>query len=90
MAFAASQIRVEPIGSAWLTSGKWTGAVGDTTGTVKVPGALVLGAQFSHNLASGGPVQVVPWSYTAGTNPSTVTIHNGSTVTAGQFFIISR
>ena len=28
--------------------------------------------------------------YTAGTNPSTVTVYNKSAVSAGQFFIISR
>ena len=90
MAFATSQLRTEPIGASWLTTGKWTGSVGDAAGSISVPGALVLGAQFSVNQSSGGPVEYVPWSYTAGTNPSAVTVYNKETVTAGQFFIISR
>ena len=90
MAFATSQIKTESIGSSWLTTGKWTGAVGDAAGTITVRGQEVLSADFYHNKATGGPVNKPEVSWTASAGIATVTVANYATVTAGRFSIISR
>lgn len=90
MAFADSLKRTESLGSSWLTTGKWTGTVGDAAGTITVPGQQVLSAQFDTNLSSGGPTGPVAWSYTASNGISTVSVYHHQTVTDGRYAIVSR
>lgn len=90
MAFATSNVRVESLGHSWLTTGTWTGAVGDAAGTLTVPGQQVLSGKFDTNLSSGGPTAPVAWSFSASNGVSTVSVYYHQTVTDGKFAIISR
>ena len=90
MAFSTSNLVVQAQGNCWMTSGTWSGAVGDADGTLGVQGALVLHAVFNDNSTSGGPIQPVPWSYTASGQVSTVTVANRKAVTNGTFVVWSR
>ena len=54
MAFATSNIKSCSLGgSVKLTTGDWTGAVGDAAGSLVVAGGKVYGKEFMTNLSSG-------------------------------------
>lgn len=85
-----SNVVVGRAGDCWETRGTWTGGIGDSAGTIKVPGSQVFRVDLNPNLASGGPSMPVAWS-SSGTLPVTVTVgpYNLS-VTGGTFSILSR
>lgn len=91
MAFATTNVRVAPgPDQSYVTTGSWTGEVGNAAGTIKVPGARLLKAVFWPNLASGGPSEVI-YGTGSGVLPITVTVaEHKNTVTAGTFEITSQ
>ena len=87
MAFATSNVGKVPLGQGrWVTTGLWTGSVGDATGTLTLTGAKVYGFQFWSN-ASGSYV-MAPASYTVSGNLITLTVENIAGVTDGTFFVL--
>jgi len=92
MAFAITgQTSVNLGGGLIITTGQWTGAVGDAAGTLSVRGGAVMLKNFYLNDASGyaDPVPVVDVTGAlAGTRD--LTIYNNVTCTAGTFVILSR
>lgn len=90
MAFATSNVVLRRADDAWRTTGKWTGAIGDSSATLTVPGAVVDEIVFNNNIASGGPANPPAVSWTSSAGLITVTVYNNLTVTNGNFTIISR
>lgn len=87
MPFSTSSVSKQGLGNGrYLTTGDWSGAVGDATGTVTLTGANVYGFQFWSNVA-GGYVQAAA-SYTVSGNLITFTVENVSAITDGTFFVI--
>lgn len=88
MAFATSNVRRTYFGNLNVTYGDWTGAIGDTPGTIGVGGGRVYLAEFTSE-STLQPFQIeVPVSVSTSGSVSTVTVYNLNTVTAGQFIII--
>lgn len=89
MAFAASNVKSCSLGGAVkLTTGDWTGAVGDAAGSFVVAGGKVYGLKFLTNLSTGPQEPVIKVSPAGTAGYVTLTINNTMTVTAGTFSII--
>ena len=89
MAFAATNIKSCSLGGAVkLTTGDWTGAVGDAAGSLEVAGGKVYGAQFLTNLSSGPQEAVIKESHSGTAGILTFGVDNSTTVTDGTFHII--
>ena len=89
MPFATTNVRRSNLGGGHkITTGDWTGQVGDATGTIVVQGGVVHAAEFRENLA--GSTIRANWSDAAGTagNTRTLTVENIAAVTAGKFWIL--
>ena len=86
MAFAATNVKTRGLSpSLKITTGKWTGSVGDGTGTMTLQGGVCFGGQLWQNTA-GGWVQA-PFSFTASGNLITLTVENVAPVTDGYFHV---
>lgn len=89
MAFATQNVKSTVFGNLRVTYGDWTGAIGDSPGTVQVAGGRVYLAKFT-DLDGGAPTLIeVPVSVSTSGAISTVTVGNQALVTTGQFIIIS-
>jgi hypothetical protein len=87
MAFAYTINKNDVNGLKKVIRGTWSGAKGDASGTVVTGGTNVIRADFLNQAASAGPTQIVPTTWTNGTAPVTVTVHNRESVTNGVFEI---
>lgn len=89
MAFAATNVKSCSLGGAIkLTTGDWTGAIGDAAGSFVVAGGKVYGAQFLSNLTTGPQEPDIKVSPSGTAGYVTVSVNNNMTVTAGTFSII--
>jgi len=89
MAFATTNIKSCSLGGAVkLTTGDWTGAVGDAAGTLGLAAGKVYGAQFLTNLTTGPQEPVIRFSPSGTAGIVTLTVNNDMAVTAGTFSII--
>lgn len=91
MPFATSNVIQARGGDTWVMRGQWTGNIGDAPGTIKVPGAQLISADFYTNFASGAGGPSMVNGSGSGTLPITVTIDTyNANVTAGTFRIESK
>jgi len=88
MAFATSNVQIDYLGSLKALHGTWSGAAGDSNGSVTVAGGIVYGASFTSQDSSGAhimwPVRIS--TSTSGAN-TTITVYNTADVTAGRFIV---
>ena len=74
-----------------LTYGDWSGAVGDTAGTLSVGGRIIGSLWFKNDSTSvnAGTTQIFPTVQWDGLIPGTLTIQNQDNVTNGSFLLFS-
>ena len=89
MAFSSTpQTRVPLGGSLKLYIGTWSGAVGDSAGTITLQGAKLFGGAVITQDANGY------WTYTpfkgvdSTTGTITITVYNNADVTEGRYFFL--
>lgn len=89
MAFAATNVQKDTCGSRKMTTGDWTGSVGDATGSFTVEGGRVYLVDFNIGGAAGSPSQgEASTSWTTSGATTTITVGYHEAVTAGTFIII--
>jgi hypothetical protein len=89
MAFATANVKANYFGSLNVTTGDWSGNLGDAAGTVTVKGGRVYFANFmDQDATSPQPVDFQVSASQSGA-VTTLTVNNNNNVTAGRFLIIS-
>lgn len=90
MAFATSNNATTYFGNLKVTLGQWSGAVGDSSGTITVQGGQVWMALFVSQDSSGA-FMIAPLRYSVSGTAGilTVTVYNTASVTNGRYLIIS-
>lgn len=89
MAFATSNVKANYFGSLNVTTGDWSGSIGDAAGTITVKGGRVYLANFmSQDATTPQAVEFQVSSSVSGTT-TTLTVNNVETVVNGRFLIIS-
>jgi hypothetical protein len=89
MAFATANVKPNYFSGLNVTTGDWSGAVGDAPGTITVKGGRVYLVSFVSQDGTA-PQQVATVIGVSQANAtSTVTVNNNMAVTNGRFLIIS-
>lgn len=88
MAFAATNIQKNVFGSLKVTTGDWTGSVGDTPGSVTVEGGRVYLANFSIQDTDSPTTTPAPFSTSGTSGTQTISVYYHEAVTTGRFLII--
>lgn len=88
MAFATANVQTTTIGNLRATYGDWSGAAGDTAGTIGVEGGRVYLCNFSSQDSSGPSQGFYPFSPSTSGTVTTVSVYYHDTVTTGRFLII--
>jgi len=88
MAFTTSNLKKSSVGNMNQLLGQWTGAVGDTDGTVTLKGGKLYEANFLIQDGDQGDDSPVPVTISESSGTITVTVHNRATVTNGRLKIL--
>jgi len=89
MAFSTSNIKTRNQGGGLrVTTGDWTGALGDSAGTITVQGGRVFACEVTPQ-DTGEAWERVMWTAAAGSaaNTMAVTVYNFLPITTGRFII---
>ena len=91
MAFTTSNVQVSYSPPLKMMLGDWSGAVGDSAGTISIGGRYVGSLWFKNDPSGTNPTTqffpVVNWD---GNVPGTLTIQNTDNVGTGSFIIFTR
>lgn len=89
MAFATSNVQTNYFGSLNVTTGDWTGSVGDAPGTLSVKGGRVWFAFFADQDGVPPAQPRVVYKTASSGAVTTITVYNNQPVTIGRFLVIS-
>lgn len=92
MAFSTSNVQVSYMPPLKMMIGDWSGAAGDTAGTISIGGRYVGSLWFKNDTTSANQQtsQIFPKVEWDGNVPGTLTIENQDNVTTGSFIILTR
>ena len=88
MAFATANLRSGTLGQLKMLAGDWSGAVGDSAGTVTLSGGRCYMARFQNHDNDTGKNTESPNRVSESAGTITVTVTNIEAVTDGRFIVI--
>lgn len=89
MAFVTANVKSNYFGSLNVTTGDWSGSIGDAAGTISVKGGRVYLANFVSQDSTTPQAVEFQISNSQSNAICTLTVNNIETVTNGRFIIIS-